>query len=113
MDDWWIATEDTKEGRQLHQKVVHEFLDRMKELSYFLKASKTKFEQPKMEILGWEVSKEGIWVDPSKITGITKWPRQLKNVKEVRSTLGVLGYQRPFIRNFARIACHDVPCTTS
>ena len=55
----------------------------MKELSYFLKVFKTKFEQPKMEILEWKVSKEGIQVDPSKIAGITKWPRQLKNVKEV------------------------------
>jgi hypothetical protein len=46
-----------------------------------------------MDILGWQVGGEGIRIDPSKIAGITQWPRQLKNVKEVRSTLGVLGYQ--------------------
>ena len=43
-------------------------------------------------------------VDPSKLEGVTKWPRTLKNVKEVRSTLGVLGFQRPFIPGFAEIA---------
>jgi RNase H-like domain found in reverse transcriptase/Integrase zinc binding domain len=32
------------------------------------------------------------------------WPEQLTTVKQVRSTLGVFGYQRPFIRGFADIA---------
>ena len=38
------------------------------------------------------------------MAGIRDWPHRLKDVKQVRSTLGVLGYQRPFIRNFAKIA---------
>jgi len=76
----------------------------MEELSYFLKASKTQFEKPTMEILGWQVGGDGICIDPSKVAGIVQWPRELKSVKEVRSTLGVLGYQRPFIKNFAAIA---------
>jgi hypothetical protein len=45
-----------------------------------------------------------IKIDPAKVTGIAEWPRELKNVKEVRSTLGVLGHQRPFIQGFAHIA---------
>ena len=56
-----------------------------------------------MEILGWQVGAGGICIDPSKIAGIKKWPRQLKDVKQVRSTLNVLRYQRPFIKNFAAI----------
>jgi hypothetical protein len=32
------------------------------------------------------------------------WPRQLSTVKEVHSTLGVLGFQRQFIPHFAHIA---------
>src|SRR6201990_193298 len=110
MDDWWIATDSTPQGQELHKKIVHEFLDLMEEKSYFLKASKTQFEKPQMEILGWQVGGDGIRIDPSKVAGIAQWPRQLKNVKQVRSTLGVLGYQRPFIRNFAAIAkpLHDL-----
>jgi RNase H-like domain found in reverse transcriptase len=33
------------------------------------------------------------------------WPRRLTLVKQVHSTLGVLGYQRPFIHGFAHLAC--------
>ena len=76
----------------------------MEKKSYFLKVSKTKFEELQMEILRWQVGAGGIWIDPSKIAGIKKWPWQLRDVKQVWSTLGVLGYQRPFIKNSAVIA---------
>jgi hypothetical protein len=42
--------------------------------------------------------------DPNKTSALKDWPRTLKTAKEVRSILGVLGYQRPFIPNFANIA---------
>ena len=42
-------------------------------------------------------------IDPAKIAGITNWPTTLNSVKEVRSTLGLLGYHRPWIPNFAKI----------
>jgi hypothetical protein len=48
---------------------------------------------------------DGITIDPSKIKGLMEWPRTLKNVKEVRKILGILGYQCPFIPNFASFAC--------
>ena len=110
MDDWWIATENTPEGTALHRKIMHEFLDQMERKSYFLKISKMKFEEPQMEILRWQVGAGGIRIDPSKVAGIRDWPRQLKDVKQVRSTLEVLEYQRPFIKNFAAIArpLHDL-----
>ena len=104
MDDWWIATDSTPKGTALHWKITHEFLDQMEKKSYFLKVSKTKFEEPQMEILGWQVGAGGICIDPSKVTGIRDWPCRLKDVKQVWSTLGVLGYQQPFIKNFAAIA---------
>jgi hypothetical protein len=47
---------------------------------------------------------DGITIDPGKIKGLTDWPRTLKNVKEVWKVLGVLGYQCPFIPNFAHFA---------
>ena len=36
--------------------------------------------------------------------GLHNWPRMLSMVKEVRSVLGVLGYQHPFIPHYANIA---------
>ena len=43
-------------------------------------------------------------MDPSKAAGLSLWLWTLKNIKELRRTLGVLGYQRPFIRGYAQIA---------
>ena len=98
------------QGLALLQKIAHEFLDQMERKSYFLKVSKTKFKEPQMEILGWQVEAGGIHIDPLKIAGIKEWPQQLKDVKQVKSTLDVLGYQRPFIKNFAAIVrpLHDL-----
>ena len=104
MDNWWIATKNAPKETAFHCRIAHEFLDQMEKKSYFFKVSKTKFEEPQMEILGWQVGAGGICIDPSKIAGIKEWPWQLKDVKQVRSTLGILGYQRPFIKNFAAIA---------
>jgi hypothetical protein len=110
MDDWWIATTEDEEGRKRHKEIVHAFLDRMEECSYFLKPSKCKFEQTSVDILGWIVGGGCVRIDPAKSKGLKDWPRQLKNVHEVRQILGLLGYQRPFIRGFAQIAkpLHDL-----
>ena len=67
MDDWWVATSNDKEGQILHRQICHEFLDRMKEKLYFLKLSKTKFEEPVIEILGWQVTEDGVRIDLTKV----------------------------------------------
>jgi hypothetical protein len=54
-----------------------------------------------MDFLGIRLNRHGITIDPAKIKGLTDWPKELKNVKEIRKVLRVLGYQRPFIPNFA------------
>jgi hypothetical protein len=57
-----------------------------------------------MDFLGMRLNRHGITIDLSKIKGLTDWLRELKNVKEIRKVLGVLGYQCPFIPNFAHFA---------
>jgi len=104
MDDWWIATTDDAKGRALHEEAIHAFLSTCKEKSYFLKASKCEIMCPQMTLLGWLVTGEGLCIDPSKVMGISEWPRTLESVRQVRKTMGVLGYQRPFIPGFAAIA---------
>jgi len=102
MDNFIVATEKSPEGVKWHQKIFHKILHVIEEQSYFLKLSKRQFEQ--MDILGWLVEDGNIKVDPAKAARTTKWPRELKNVKEVRSTWKVLGHQRPSTREFAHIA---------
>jgi hypothetical protein len=95
MDDWWVATANDDEGRQLHRQIVHDFLDKMEECSYFLKPKKCQFEKDEMEILGWLVGGGRVRIDPAKVKGISEWPRTLKSVEEVRKTLGVLVLPSP------------------
>jgi hypothetical protein len=99
-----VATAGGEEGLVLHCLIMHEFLNLMEKLSYFLKMGKCKLERLEVEFLGWKVTKEGITVDLSKATGLSEWPRMLHNIKEVRRMLGILGYQRPFIQNYAALA---------
>ena len=61
-------------------------------------------EAESVNFLGMHLNRHGITIDPRKIEGLRDWPRTLGNVKEVRKVLGVLGYQRPFILNFAHFA---------
>jgi len=51
------------------------------------------------------LNRHSITIDPAKLTGLRDWPHTLGNIKEVRKVLRVLGYQRPFIPNFAGFAC--------
>jgi hypothetical protein len=102
MDDCLVATADGE--LDLHREMNHRLLGIFEEHSYFLKPSKCIFEQLEVDFLGVRLGHGQITIDPSKIAGIKEWPRILKSVKEVRSTLGVLGFQCPFISGFADIA---------
>ena len=57
----------------------------------------------KSHILGQVGSKKAISVDPSKVEAISQW-KQLRNLTEVRSFLGLASYYRRFIDGFSKIA---------
>jgi RNase H-like domain found in reverse transcriptase/Reverse transcriptase (RNA-dependent DNA polymerase) len=101
MDDILITTTD---DLPLYRQIVHNVLDLLEAESFFLKPSKCKFEQSSIDCLGIIVSNGVISIDPMKWDRLATWPEQLTTVKQVHSTLGVFGYQRPFIRGFADIA---------
>ncbi|KAJ0940339.1 putative nucleotidyltransferase, Ribonuclease H [Helianthus annuus] len=67
------------------------------------KLSKCLFGQTSVSYLGHVISSLGVAVDPDKILAIQQWPIP-KTVKEVRSFLGLTGYYRRFIKNYASIA---------
>src|SRR5216683_3162350 len=87
LDDWIITMPGEEEGLKLHQQITHKFLNLLQRLSYFLKLSKCEFEKTSIKFLGWLITQEGITIDPSKVAGLLQWPRQLRNIKEVRYTL--------------------------
>ena len=56
-----------------------------------------------MTYLGYVVSRQGITADPSKVTAVQEFPTP-KNVKGLRSFLGLASYYRCFIPGFSRVA---------
>ena len=53
-----------------------------------------------MSFLGHIVSEEGIQVEPKKVDVIIEW-KPPRNVTEVRSFLGLVGYYRRFVKGFS------------
>ena len=75
----------------------------MRENQLYAKFSKSEFWLQEVGFLGHIVSSDGIQVDPSKISAIVEW-KPPKNVTEVRSFLGLVGYYRRFVKGFSMIA---------
>ena len=100
MDDILIATRNDIE---CHRQIVRKVLDIMRKESFFLRTSKCEFEQTKVEYLGLVLDHDTVTPDPTKTSGLKAWPRVLKTVREVRSTLGLLNYHRAFVPGFSHI----------
>lgn len=70
---------------------------------FFLQLPKCTFAQPSIAYLGHIVTANGDGPDPEKIAAMTNWPRP-KNIKQLRGFLGLTGFYRKFIHQYASIA---------
>ncbi|WOH00327.1 hypothetical protein DCAR_0519686 [Daucus carota subsp. sativus] len=84
----------------VHLKQVFEL---MRANLLFAKESKCSFMMEKVEYLGHFISAKGVETDAKKIKVVANWPVPT-NVKELRSFLGLAGYYRKFIKNYAWIS---------
>ena len=95
-----IITSSTFEA---HLENLQKVFDRLREVGLKLKPNKCHFLQKEIKFLGHKVSEKGIGPDESKIEKIKAFPIP-RNAKEVKSFLGLSGYYRRFIKNYATIS---------
>ncbi|XP_068641939.1 uncharacterized mitochondrial protein AtMg00860-like [Aristolochia californica] len=69
----------------------------------YLKRTKCTFGQQQVAYLGNIITASGVTVDPKKITAVTQWPPP-QNVSALRGFLGLSGYYKKFISNYAALA---------
>lgn len=83
-----------------HRDKYKQFADRLHEVHMSLSPEKCEFLREEATFLGHCVSEEGIKPSPKTIEPILKYPRP-KNQKGIRQFVGLAGYYRRFINNFA------------
>ena len=86
-----------------HLEHLQLVFDRLREVGVRLHPAKCEFASPKVHYLGHVITAEGILPNPDKVKAVKEF-RNPTNVKEVREFLGLAGYYRRFVPNFARVA---------
>jgi hypothetical protein len=96
LDDILVFSKNQKEHCQHLRKV----LSTLKEHQFYAKLSKCSFFQAQTKFLGFLVDKEGVKMDPDKVSAVVEWPIP-KDVAELRSFLGLTNHYKRFLLNYS------------
>ena len=86
-----------------HINDLKEVFDALRHSNLTLKASKCHFCRKEIKYLGHIITKDGVKSDPELISAVKEFPRPRK-VKDIQTFLGLTGYYRRFIQNYAKLA---------
>ena len=86
-----------------HIELIDWVLSQLEAEGYYTNPGKCEFLRSQVSFLGHMVSREGLSMQQHKVAAVHNWP-ELKSVKDVRAFLGLAGFYRRFVRNFASIA---------
>jgi hypothetical protein len=86
-----------------HAPRLDKVLQRFEKGNLLLQAGKCTFALPQVNYLGYVVSRNGVTASPDKVLVFRKYPVP-KNVREVRSFLGLASFYRRLVPRFAEIA---------
>ena len=98
-DDILIYSSDV----HLHEEHLILVFTVLQENQLHVNKAKCQLGQERLEYLGHWISADGVSTDEGKVSSILKWPMP-KCIRDVRSFLGLAGYYRKFVRNYALIA---------
>lgn len=82
---------------------------KLREANLKIQLDKCEFLRKEVEFLGHVVTPEGIKPNKKKISAIQNFPIP-KTQRDIKSFLGLLGYYRKFIKNFAKITKPMTKC---
>ena len=85
-----------------HLEHLREVFNCLRQAELKLKPSVCTFVRPEVPFLG-HVSAEGVQTDRQKTKTISTWPHPT-SIAEIHSFLGLTGYHRRFVKNYAAIA---------
>ncbi|KAL4083037.1 hypothetical protein QTP88_028367 [Uroleucon formosanum] len=86
-----------------HNKKLIDVFERLRIHNLKIEPDKCEFLKKECLFLGHIISEHGIKPDPNKIVSVMNFPAP-KNVKQIKSFLGLSGYYRKFINNYSSIA---------
>ena len=99
LDDVVIYSETLEE----HDVTARRLFKRLREANLKLQPHKCDFLCPEVAYLGHIFGREGVRPNPAKVAAIKELPRP-KTVRNVRQFVGLSGYYRRFIENYAKLA---------
>lgn len=86
-----------------HMRDLQVVFNRIRQAMMFLKPRKCYFCRTELHFLGHILTKEGVHTDPQKVASVQNSPRPTSTT-ELRAFLGMTGYYRRFIKDYAHIA---------
>lgn len=99
IDDVIVFGKDLEE----HLRNLNIICKTLKDAGLKIQLDKSEFLHQEVEFLGYIINSEGIKPNQKKIETINLYPEP-KNLKELRGFLGMMGYYRRFVKDFAKIA---------
>lgn len=94
---------------QEHSENLKKVFDKLREANLKIQIDKSEFLHKEVSFLGHLVTDQGVKPNPDKIIAIKNFPIP-RNQKEIKSFLGLIGYYRKFIKDFAKMTKPITEC---
>lgn len=85
-----------------HVSKLKAIFERLRLNNFKIQLDKSEFLQKTVQYLGHIITPDGVKPNPDKIAAVKNFPTP-RNAKEIKSFLGLVGYYRKFIKDFAKI----------